>query len=1247
MQRALRAHSSSWLRASRALAALWLSSPLAAAQAVATDPPGLPAMPADAPLTRRLRVADVEPAFDPDLTPGDGVPLPYPAVVRPGSDGDELVAPPSGEPFFLAFAGGRHEPPAAELVDPLLVARVAAAPQDQRPDDVAYAFAMFSRRITPARIAELESLGVRVLEFQPHYALAIAVPRAALDRVAALPFVRWVGFARKAQKVHPRLAAALARAQDDAPLDVYVSLFESDLCAESDFGFTGTLQEVGPAGPLPAVQDPLRLPQMWQSHGWQQRELEARGVAIQSYVESIRAFQARVAPSRIDSLLDLDFVKFVELDVPAESHHDESTPMIASDMVRWIYDGAASGAVTAGQIDSGIDHDHSMLNHTYGIGFDFGASQTGAWNDQCGHGSHVNGTLLGRDPLQPSLTGNAPGLGFGNDGFFFNVKFLEPNGSKCTGNTAHATLYDALDDDYVNPAGVSPYPMAVNNSWGSSPGATPWIGSEANPRTLDAQVFTKRQLYVFSAGNDGLGGVGDASTIGSPGVAKNAFTVGNVVDYDSPSVGDPGNLWTSSSRGPAGDGRWKPNVAAPGQWIRSAKAGTASATIDKSGTSMAAPHATGVAVQLMDAYSNLRYRPEKLASLLMATAITKDDQTLSAPSTQSTHHLNTYGAGRINAFKALWNTSQFDTDVNGFTQTPSGWHYEDFTVPAGATRLVVCMTYHEAACSAGAAQALVNDLDLWIDRAPIDPAGNTGDYFAQQSSVDNTEIRIIDNPMAGAWRWKVYPDSVVSSCYVGVTVTIVLGDTTPDGSLVLTADSTCVKPNQSVTITATASNPSAVASAVFLDSTSVGDTLLSSSTTLGDLAVTDLMGNQHSGRDVLLGDILHGSSRAATWVTRWSTDGAKSFGVDARSDNWVDKSATILVTVDGTAPPLPQGLISTSHTAGVWSKQRDIAYVWAQSPDAGCGMAGYGIATTPSAPALPSAVPDLVFVTHYEETLPLQSGVYYFNLRPYDVLDNWHASYANFGPIYLDITQPNYLTGLTSSSHALGVLSCNGAVTMTWDPATDTHSGIGGYDVLWDHSPDTLVGGTYVLGANATSHAQALASSTQPWYFHVAPGDGVGNWQNTVTWGPIWIDTASTSAYCVAKVNSQGCTPAIGWSGLPSIGGADDFHVTATNVVNNKNGLIFWGQSPDNAPFQGGTLCVKLPVIRTAVQNSKGSGAGTDCSGAFDYHWTEAYSASQGLGVGSKVYAQYWYRDPQSPSGTGLTDALSFVICDG
>ena len=136
------------------------------------------------------------------------------------------------------------------------------------------------------------------------------------------------------------------------------------------------------------------------------------------------------------------------------------------------------------------------------------------------------------------------------------------------------------------------------------------------------------------------------------------------------------------------------------------------------------------------------------------------------------------------------------------------------------------------------------------------------------------------------------------------------------------------------------------------------------------------------------------------------------------------------------------------------------------------------------------------------------------------------------------------------------------------------------------------------------------------------------------------------TVYCTPKVNSQGCTPAIGFSGTPSATDPNPFDVSASMVINNKAGLIFYGVSPASIPFQGGFLCVQPPIKRTPVQLSGGNPPPNDCSGTFNLDFNALIQGgAPNLTVGAKIYTQYWSRDPQSSSTTSLTDALEFEIC--
>jgi hypothetical protein len=135
--------------------------------------------------------------------------------------------------------------------------------------------------------------------------------------------------------------------------------------------------------------------------------------------------------------------------------------------------------------------------------------------------------------------------------------------------------------------------------------------------------------------------------------------------------------------------------------------------------------------------------------------------------------------------------------------------------------------------------------------------------------------------------------------------------------------------------------------------------------------------------------------------------------------------------------------------------------------------------------------------------------------------------------------------------------------------------------------------------------------------------------------------------YCAAKLNSQGCAPRIEGAGTPSLSSGLPYWVTAMRIINQKNGLLFYGFDSNSVPFQGGTLCVAPPTVRTTMQNSGGLVGPDDCTGTFqlDMNAWAASGADSRLVPGTDVHCQYWYRDPALPglNKTGLSDALRFT----
>ncbi len=134
--------------------------------------------------------------------------------------------------------------------------------------------------------------------------------------------------------------------------------------------------------------------------------------------------------------------------------------------------------------------------------------------------------------------------------------------------------------------------------------------------------------------------------------------------------------------------------------------------------------------------------------------------------------------------------------------------------------------------------------------------------------------------------------------------------------------------------------------------------------------------------------------------------------------------------------------------------------------------------------------------------------------------------------------------------------------------------------------------------------------------------------------------------FCLAKTNSLGCVPAVGWTGTPSAGGFDNFRLHATNLRNQQVGLLLWGLGGQAVPFAGGLMCVAA-AKRTPAQLSGGSPPPiADCTGSYEFHVSPAFLAANGLGVSDLVYAQFWGRDIgfAPPFASALTQALHWYV---
>ncbi|MET7455058.1 S8 family peptidase [Streptomyces sp. NPDC005574] len=275
-------------------------------------------------------------------------------------------------------------------------------------------------------------------------------------------------------------------------------------------------------------------------------------------------------------------IAHVWLDGVRKASLDKSVPQIGAPTA-WAagYDGKG---VKIAVLDTGIDATHPDLKDQVIAAKNFSTSADAT--DKFGHGTHVASIAAGTGAKSGGkYKGVAPGAKL------LNGKVLSDDGYGDDSQILAGMEWAAEQGADV-----------VNLSLGG--GDTP----EIDP--LEAEVNklseTKGILFAIAAGNDGDFG---EQTIGSPGSAAAALTVGAVDDKDK--------LASFSSRGPGLDGQIKPDVTAPGVDITAAAA--PGSLIDQevgekppgyltiSGTSMATPHVAGAAAILKQEHPDWTY----------------------------------------------------------------------------------------------------------------------------------------------------------------------------------------------------------------------------------------------------------------------------------------------------------------------------------------------------------------------------------------------------------------------------------------------------------------------------------------------------------------------------------------------------------------------------------------------------------------------------------------------------------------
>ncbi len=335
--------------------------------------------------------------------------------------------------------------------------------------------------------------------------------------------------------------------------------------------------------------------------------------------------------------------------------------------------GLTGTGVTVGIGDGGLVDYHADLQSRQ---FNLITSKLSSYGD---HPDHVSGTIGGAGLINPAMQGMAP-----------QARLLNHQTSNIISNAVSLRTKQNM--------------TLTNNSYGVTLNCTRVGQYNSTSSLMDGQTAGNPDLlHVISAGNAGTSACSPYPSgfynlsDGYP-VAKNTLTVGQVNPADATNI--------NSCKGPARDGRLKPEIMANGE-INSTSLSDGYGF--KSGTSQSAPVLTGTLALLTQRFKELNANQNPDAALLKALVCNTADD-LGLPNADFSN-----GYGRLNARKArrVLESAQFST--NSISSNSS--QNISLMVPANASSVKVMLAWTDPAAASNPARALINDLNLTVLRS--------------------------------------------------------------------------------------------------------------------------------------------------------------------------------------------------------------------------------------------------------------------------------------------------------------------------------------------------------------------------------------------------------------------------------------------------------------------------------------------------------------------------------------------------
>lgn len=354
-------------------------------------------------------------------------------------------------------------------------------------------------------------------------------------------------------------------------------------------------------------------------------------------------------------------------------------------------------------------------------------------------------------------------------------------------STAYSTL---IANAWNNGARIS------SNSWGLQ-------GSGANLYTTDSRSYdilvrdavsgtagNQEMSIVFAAGNAGSA----ANTVTAPGTGKNVLTVGASENFrqtgtDGCGIGNTGadnakDIISFSSRGPASDGRKKPDLMAPGTHIQ----GAASRSVNydgsgvcnqfwptgqtlyawSSGTSHSTPGVAGAAALARQYFSNQGWgvpSPAMAKAFLMTTSTY-----MTGVGANDTLPSNNQGYGRLDEGRAFDGTPNLRVDQTQVFGTTGQTYTITGNISNSSKPFRVMLAWTDAP-GATSGNAWVNNLDLEVT---VNGTLFRGNVFSGSGSIAGGTADIRNNTEA-----VFLPAGTTGSLSITIRATGINGDGVP------------------------------------------------------------------------------------------------------------------------------------------------------------------------------------------------------------------------------------------------------------------------------------------------------------------------------------------------------------------------------------------------------------------------------------------------------------------------------------